>query len=297
MAQALPAGIQLALDQALAQWRQWDARAGLDAPPALVQQLGSGLSNYSFLVGNKPGFVVRIDGISPNTFGLSRQTEWRILQSAHEAGIAPRPCYFNPQLGALVCEFVAPDGERESPEDIAQLLRSIHALPGCHKRLDLGERLARYVRTIKSARNKPAALTTTVLELAAKVQQQMLEASHPTTELRLCHNDLLRANRISSGSALLAIDWEYAAMGNPWYDLAAVVAGDELSTHATEKLLEAYLHRPPGNQEWEELHHFCCVYRCIELLWYLCRDATAQGPALQRKLQRLQAQSANHENW
>src|SRR5581483_3768020 len=36
----------------------------------------------------------------------------------------------------------------------------------------------------------------------------------------LCHNDLLSANLIDDGRRLWLVDWEYAGIGHPLFDLA-----------------------------------------------------------------------------
>ena len=38
--------------------------------------------------------------------------------------------------------------------------------------------------------------------------------------LYLCHNDLTPGNLMSHGDRLIAIDWEYAAMGSRYFDVA-----------------------------------------------------------------------------
>ena len=38
--------------------------------------------------------------------------------------------------------------------------------------------------------------------------------------LYLCHNDLTPGNLMSHGDQLIAIDWEYAAMGSRYFDVA-----------------------------------------------------------------------------
>ena len=38
-------------------------------------------------------------------------------------------------------------------------------------------------------------------------------------ELRPCHNDLLNANFIDDGARIRIVDWEYAGMGDPFFDL------------------------------------------------------------------------------
>jgi thiamine kinase len=267
---ALPRNVQIRLEQTLAQWAQWQCSPALTRSPEVVKILSPGISNFSVLVEAQQRFVVRLDGQNPAAHGLSRQTEWRTLAAAHRAGLAPRPRYFNPELGSLVCDYLRPDAAQELRiADVAHLLRSIHALPARHHRLDLAERILRYEKQME---HRGRALDTAVREcrgqlagLLAGLQQQ----AGPTV---LCHIDLLRANRLYSGGKLWALDWEYCAMASPWYDIAVVVNGDELSAPETDALLEAYLGRAPHEEEHDALQQYGCVYRYLELLWYLALD-------------------------
>ena len=109
MAAALPRHVRLKLAQALGQWRHWRCDPPLQSMPEVVRVLGSGLSNHNVLVRCEASYVVRIDGINPAHHGLNRQTEWRAIESAAAAGLAPRPRYFNPELGCLVCDYLPPD--------------------------------------------------------------------------------------------------------------------------------------------------------------------------------------------
>ncbi len=106
---ALPRNIQLKLEQTLAQWSQWHCAPALTSAPEVVRVLTPGVSNFSVLVQAQQHFVVRIDGLNPSAHGLSRQTEWRTLEAAHRAGLAPTPRYCNPELGSLVCDYLAPE--------------------------------------------------------------------------------------------------------------------------------------------------------------------------------------------
>ena len=38
-----------------------------------------------------------------------------------------------------------------------------------------------------------------------------------------CHNDLLNANFIDDGARIRIVDWEYAGMGDRWFDLGNYV--------------------------------------------------------------------------
>lgn len=267
MAAALPHGQRLKLAQTLAQWRQWDCDPPLPGEPEYVSPLGAGHGNTCLRVtaADGRGFAVRLDGIEPAQHGISRQAEWRALQRAHAAGLAPAPRYFNPELGALVCDYLPPDADQpDRPADIAALLRNIHALPAVHYRLDLGERIRRYQHHCD--RSSPEHLRQ--LAPFEPLVEQLLEDARRDPEPVLCHNDLLAGNRLYSGGRLWALDWEYCAMGSRWFDLAVVCCGDERSEASGEALLRAYLQRAPRAAECRELARYGVLYRYIELLWF-----------------------------
>ena len=57
---------------------------------------------------------------------------------------------------------------------------------------------------------------------------------------RPCHNDLLNANFIDDGSRIRIVDWEYAGMGDVFFDLANFSINHGLDRRAPAALLEAY---------------------------------------------------------
>lgn len=268
MAATVPAPVSLRLQQALAQWPQWQVPAPLPEAPRVLQPLGRGLSNHSFLLASgEQRFVLRLDGINPAANGLSRQLEWRILQQAHAAGIAPAPRYCNPELGALLCDYISTDtSSADDPAAVARLLQRIHRLPAVHTRLDLAERCRRSEHSLRQ--DRPDSWQS-LRGVASRIGRLLPRLATSGGSLTLCHNDLLRDNRLCRGGRLWAVDWEYAAMGSIWFDLAAVTAGDEWSDAGGAALLDAYLGRPPLPGEKERLLGFECAYRYLELLWHL----------------------------
>ena len=79
-------------------------------------------------------------------------------------------------------------------------------------------------------------------ELAAAVGRriEMAPAGSNPIELRPCHNDLLNANFIDDGARIRIIDWEYAGMGDPFFDLGNFSINHELTPDEDEILLAAY---------------------------------------------------------
>ena len=57
---------------------------------------------------------------------------------------------------------------------------------------------------------------------------------------RPCHNDLLNANFLDDGERIRIVDWEYAGMGDVFFDLANFAINHELDADASGALLEAY---------------------------------------------------------
>lgn len=265
MATALSGTIRLRLEHTLAQWRHWDASAPLTSKPEIIGELGAGLSNCSVLVEARQRFVVRIDGINPTQHGLNRQAEWHSLNIAHQQGLAPRPCYFNPELGALVSEYLSPDElQPVNIAEIAGLLHRIHQLPARHHRLDLPERIRRYEKIMQQRDHSCLALS----ELQPQINTLLDWLENQVQPMVLCHNDLLQANRIYSSGTLFALDWEYCAMGSAWYDLAVVAVGDELTPDNVQQLVASY-HAGQGIADSLILvSRYACIYGYLEYLWY-----------------------------
>ena len=273
----LPRPIQQKLEQTLSQWAHWQCEAPLERAPQVVELLSPGHSNFSVLVETPKRFVVRIDGVNPTTNGLQRQSEWRTLLAASRAGIAPPARYFNPELGSMVCDFLEHDAVQDRPlNEVADLLRRIHTLPARHHRLDIGERVLRYEKLLE---RKGHSMGEQLRECQACVTELIPGLNQHPGEPVLCHNDLLKANRIYSDGVLWAIDWEYCAMASPWNDIAVVANGDSMSTGKTEDLLQAYLGRAARDEERAALQHFGSVYCYLELLWYLALERPALSTA------------------
>jgi len=170
----------------------------------------------------------------------------------------PRPVYRDPDLGVLVYEYLDADIASDANGDIEAiggLLRAIHALPPIEYRLDPLDRARRYLGLCGNGTP-----SRTFVDACRRL------SSAPGTAA-LCHNDPLRANRIPRGGRLLAIDWEYAAMGDPMFDLAAIVEGDGLTEEQARQLLESWLDAPARNRHRERLADNRLVYRELSRLW------------------------------
>ena len=266
MATQLPSTVQLRVEQTLDQYLHWQVDSTLPERPETAQFMSGGRSNICLKASaGEQHFVIRVDGPNVRKLGLNRRVEWHVQQSAWRRGLAPRPVYFNPELGVLVSQFCAAERQPAEPETelggVAGLLRQIHALPRVKYRLQPLDRARHYAGLLQQS-----ALPKTVESLCLRLQR--------TAVICLCHNDLLRANRLYSGGQLLALDWEYAAMGDPWFELAVICEDDALGEDQRRQLLTSYLSREPHRKQWQRLSDYCQVYGYLTELWERITEAT-----------------------
>ena len=66
--------------------------------------------------------------------------------------------------------------------------------------------------------------------------------------MRPCHNDLLAGNIIRSdgGTKVMLVDWEYAGMGDPRFDLGNLSVNNDFDEDDDDRLLRAYTGAPPS---------------------------------------------------
>jgi thiamine kinase-like enzyme len=101
--------------------------------------------------------------------------------------------------------------------------------------------------------------------------QQMNEAeaalsNHPLTP-RPCHNDLLNGNFLL-GDKLYILDWEYAGMGDIFFDLANFSNNHELADDENRLLLDCYFGEvTPRN--WAHLNIMKMMSDFREAMWGL----------------------------
>ncbi|MFT5481471.1 MAG: thiamine kinase [Halieaceae bacterium] len=263
---------------ALADWPSWPNSMGLTAEPEIVAPLGIDSSNNCHLVdcGGRT-VVARIRAQAATALKLDVSTEWQAHRQAWIAGLAPEPLHFDTNIQLFVSHYHAPDaGDAiDTPEAIATLLNNIHRLPGVETQLMLEERFHTYgaLAAARSARvyKELLSMEPNILRIAKRAQGWC--HSRP-----LCHNDLLRANRLLTRDGILALDWEYAAMGDPYFDLAVICRGDGFERDRQDRLLRAY--DTLDNETRERLELNLVLYDYIALLWWLATTEAGEDTAI-----------------
>jgi thiamine kinase-like enzyme len=203
---------------------------------AWIEPLGGGITNRNFkVVVDGEAFVLRIGGEDTRLLGIDRQAEHAASRVAAELGLAPEVVAFLEPEGYLVTRYVEGAVGQVRVEDAAAALRRLHDGPELPGRFDSFRVVETYHATALEHGVDVPELYAEAKELAGRIERRRAGA-----ELRPCHNDLLSANFIDGGSRLWIVDWEYAGMGDPFFDLGNFAINNGLDEAGEEALLAAY---------------------------------------------------------
>jgi thiamine kinase-like enzyme len=93
-----------------------------------------------------------------------------------------------------------------------------------------------------------------------------------------CHNDLLPGNLIRDrrDGHILIVDWEYAGMGHPYFDLGNLSVNNDFDEAADERLLTAYHEEPPGADRRAALRLMRILSDAREAAWGVVQVAVSE---------------------
>ena len=238
--------------------------------PIDVERIPGGITNHNFVVRvGDEAYVARLCEERP-MLGIDRRNEVVCQQAAGARGLAPEVVHHEP--GLLVSCFI--EGRTLAAADVRR--------PQCLDRLaDLLERLHQswdtltgevlYFCPFQAVRTYARSAARLGADLPAEMDTLLDDARQLSRRIApfrpvLCHNDLLPANVIDDGERLWLVDWEYAGIGHPLFDLANLSANAGLDDDLERTLLTAY-HGEADPRGLAELQVFRAVSLLREALW------------------------------
>jgi thiamine kinase-like enzyme len=245
-----------------------------------ITALPGGITNENFLVeveGTDSRYVARLPGKDTHLLGIDRDAEVAATRAAAAVGVGPEVVAFLREHTILVTRFI--DGRPLRSDDLAnpdvigrlgRALRILHAGPAIPGSFDP---IATATTYLERARERGIAGTT--LQREARVVAHRIAAAPAlkTLDAAPCHNDLLAANLIDDGEAIRIVDWEYAAMGDPRFDLANLAANNELDDDRLRALVEAHDGVPADRRRLGELRLLRVVSDFREAAWGVLQQA------------------------
>ena len=228
----------------------------------IVKRLEGGMSNYTYVVETRgKRYTYRVPGKYAEKF-VDRVEEWDNIQEVNKLSLNNATSYVEVISGEKLAEYV--EGTILSETDVVsynemsvKALKTIHNSNLRFKDYNAFGRLAdyeRYCREMGFTHPKE------YIELRGKLDQ--MRQAHAEVPMVPCHCDYQPTNLVVSGDKLYVLDWEFAGMNDPFYDIACYGnAGFDKAL----SLLEAYVGHKPTSQELRRLYYHR-AFQCLQ--WY-----------------------------
>ena len=254
----------------------------LGEPAGEPVPLEGGITNRNFRVtfGSRD-YVVRLPGKDTDLLGIDREAECNANDCAAELGVAPPVAVMLREPPVIVTRFV--EGRTMEPSDlrkpavVAQVAAALRAVHGSDAELSTDFNsfrvVERYAETASERGAQIQAGYRDALERAHAVEAALDGDEHAPVP---CHNDLLAANFLHDGTHLQIVDWEYAGMGDRYFDLANFAVNNSLDADGETALLEAYFGDPPDSRQSACLHLMRFMSDFREAMWGVVQSAVSE---------------------
>lgn len=206
-----------------------------------LEPLKGGCSNQNYIltIGDKRYFV-RKGAESRKVLGLSAIKEQEAMTLGAKLGIAPAVLAADVDQDILITQFI--ESETINIRDKKQLAKLIELLKKLHTSNG----------TLSASATPEDMITFYLMQLEqlniplTEVQKRII-AARPVLQLDPlvpCHMDLKNENVLDDGTRLWLIDWEYAGMSDPLFDLASLAPNNNFTDEEMEIALELYVGAP-----------------------------------------------------
>ena len=222
-----------------------------DAKDIKTTLLSGGITNLNYRIDSDgKSYVLRIIGADTDKLGIRRDVEHQANLEAGKLGVAPEVVYFIEPEGYLLTRFVK--GKRVPPEEITKpenIIRVVRKLRLFHTRAPelKGDfnvfRRVEWLTGVSKSKNCMFPFDFDwIMQKMHEVEQALLKDPYIPTP---CHDDLLNLNWLDEDvpgeiGELRLLDWEYAGMGDIFFDLANFSHHHRLSDDQVRLLLQEY---------------------------------------------------------
>jgi thiamine kinase-like enzyme len=213
--------------------------------------LTGGITNLNYKIdADGKSYVLRITGADTDLLGIKRDVEYQANLQAGKLGIAPEVVYFIEPESYLITRFI--NGKRIPPEEITKpdyIRRVVRKLRLFHKNAQplSGEfnvfRRVEWLTSVSRRYNCRLPFDFDwIMQKMRQVEGALLKDPYLPTP---CHDDLLNLNFLDEDvpgeiGELRLLDWEYAGMGDIFFDLANFSHHHRLNDDMVRILLEEY---------------------------------------------------------
>jgi thiamine kinase-like enzyme len=213
--------------------------------------LSGGITNLNYKIdADGKSYVIRLAGAGTEKLGIKRDVEYAANYAAGQLGIAPEVVFFIEPEGYIVTRFI--NGKRVLPEEIIKphnIQRVVRKVRLFHRRapelkgeFNVFRRVENLVRVSQSNNAKFPFDWDWIMQKKNEVEKALLKDPYVPTP---CHDDLLNLNWLDDSAGgeigeLRLLDWEYAGMGDIFFDLGNFSHHHRLNDDQQRILLQEY---------------------------------------------------------
>ncbi len=209
--------------------------------------------------------IIRIDLEAASHLVLDRLNEVSILQSINHLDLAPEILYSDAEAGILIWKYIVgkePNfsqnkSKQNSLYDLGSSLRSIHCFPAPKNSIDIFSKSMDFYQTLLDGPSEKI-LFKDAMTLYKKLVEDGIQKV-------FSHNDLHQKNLLWNNKYYF-LDWEYAGLNHPCFDIASLVRSLELNQSQINELLQGYKSNSKFSQ-MDELIRWIKFIDYLEEIW------------------------------
>jgi thiamine kinase-like enzyme len=248
--------------------------------PAVLEELPGGLTNLNYKATTPGGtYVIRLFGRDAELLAIDREAERAAASMAARLGIGPEVVACAPREGYLVTRFLP--GHKLTAEQlrapdtmarVAAALRLLHQGPPIPGTVDPFGVVDFYRDNAVARGADPGDDYAWAKPIASRIKRAVsFSVTAP------CHGDLLTANFIGRARRIYLVDWEYAGMSDPRFDLANFSFNHDFGIDEDRELVRLYYGKPDEHVVAAvRVLRFMSAFR--EAMWSVVQQAISDLP-------------------
>lgn len=245
----------------------------MDMKPEEIQkfQVCGGMTNTNFYVKSTKGeYILRIPGAGTDQM-IDREKEEENSKLGSDLGINVPNLYFDRNTGVKITSYI-PQAETLNPKtarwesNMRKVTKLLYDLHHSGRQMNNEFSVKREYERYKSQAKEVQGKYYEGYELMDEWFYHLMERLNQMEIQRCtCHNDLVAENLIKDPQGnMYLIDWEYAGMNDPMWDLAAHLLECSFSPREEELFLHYYFQGEMPRQCIERI----AIYKmCQDILW------------------------------
>jgi len=263
------------LQKLIKDWALWPNLCESEPQAKHFTPLENGLTNENWLfhINNKK-YVLRLNANNAHALHLNRHAEWHIHQCISQYNLC-QPYIFRQKNDIYwMRPFMEGHTLKENMEKshnfldesllekMAAKFKFLHSLPTSSSWPEINhkKRTEHYWNQILKPLDEKSGLKHALIKQQKSFDNKTVYTSYVPT---LCHMDANTNNWIIDGKDIYLIDWEYAALGNPLWDLAEFCLSCKLNQKQTHAFLKSY-----GIKNLTAFEHAKKQMMYLSLLWF-----------------------------